>query len=267
MTAYVWDKDTANSRRSACTGPCATLWPAITTSATPTINGITGMVATITGVNGGKQITINGLPIYAFSKDTKAGDTNGQVCPQHLASFCPRPVRKITTPNPVSSHQPDASQTPGGIRTLNRAGQISVKSPAKVQRAHKLHPVRRTTINLPSQPSGQRRKDYIRLYFDGVEPFTSYLRCLGERALIPPPDKPITKEDQSCPSVTKGAVLAVSAAVLAAVALTPATSFAAGPGRYRVPAPSSLLGRIRVWIRNHRNVRTGCVARSTDRAR
>jgi len=100
MTAYVWDKDTANSGVSACTGPCATLWPAITsTSASPTVTGITGTVATITGVNGGKQITINGLPIYAFSKDTKPGDTNGQGVLNIWHVLSPA-GEKITTPNP-----------------------------------------------------------------------------------------------------------------------------------------------------------------------
>ena len=100
MTAYVWDKDTANSGVSACTGPCATLWPAITTtSASPTVMGITGTVATITGVNGGKQITINGLPIYAFSKDTKPGDTNGQGVLNIWHVLSPA-GEKITTPNP-----------------------------------------------------------------------------------------------------------------------------------------------------------------------
>ncbi len=100
MTAYVWDKDTANSGVSACTGPCAPLWPAITTtSASPTVMGITGTVATITGVNGGKQITINGLPIYAFSKDTKPGDTNGQGVLNIWHVLSPA-GEKITTPNP-----------------------------------------------------------------------------------------------------------------------------------------------------------------------
>ena len=27
MTLYTFDKDTANSGKSACSGPCATLWP------------------------------------------------------------------------------------------------------------------------------------------------------------------------------------------------------------------------------------------------
>jgi predicted lipoprotein with Yx(FWY)xxD motif len=99
MTAYVWDKDTANSGVSACTGTCATLWSAITsTSATPTITGVTGTVATITGVSGGKQITINGLPLYTFTKDTKPGDTNGQLVLNIWHVLSPAGA-KITTPN------------------------------------------------------------------------------------------------------------------------------------------------------------------------
>ncbi len=78
-TAYFFDKDTANSGSSACSGQCAATWPAITsTSSTPAVTGITGTVATITGVAGGKQITINGRPIYTFANDTAPGDTKGQ---------------------------------------------------------------------------------------------------------------------------------------------------------------------------------------------
>jgi predicted lipoprotein with Yx(FWY)xxD motif len=79
MTAYFFDKDTANSGTSACSGQCATLWPAITTtSATPTVKGVTGKIGTITGVDGSKQITINGLPIYTFANDKAVGDVTGQ---------------------------------------------------------------------------------------------------------------------------------------------------------------------------------------------
>ncbi|PJJ65665.1 COG4315 family predicted lipoprotein [Compostimonas suwonensis] len=79
MTAYVFDKDTQNATSSACTGDCAAAWPAIETSSdTPTVTGVTGTVGTITGVDGGKQITINGWPIYTFASDSAAGDVNGQ---------------------------------------------------------------------------------------------------------------------------------------------------------------------------------------------
>jgi predicted lipoprotein with Yx(FWY)xxD motif len=86
---------------SACIGPCAALWPAITTtSAKPTVTGMSGTVATITGVNGGKQLTINGLPICAFSKDTKPGDTNGQGVLNIWHVLSPAGT-KIATANPM----------------------------------------------------------------------------------------------------------------------------------------------------------------------
>jgi Uncharacterized protein conserved in bacteria len=79
MTVYVYDQDTANSGKSACTGSCATQWPAVkTTKATPTVAGITGTVGTIDAVGGGKQVTINGLPLYTYAGDASAGDLTGQ---------------------------------------------------------------------------------------------------------------------------------------------------------------------------------------------
>lgn len=79
MTAYLFDKDTPDSGSSACTGQCSTLWPAITSkSDTPRVSGITGKVGTITGVDGGRQVTVNGRPIYTYTMDTAAGNVNGQ---------------------------------------------------------------------------------------------------------------------------------------------------------------------------------------------
>jgi predicted lipoprotein with Yx(FWY)xxD motif len=79
MTAYVFDKDTAGSGTSACTGTCAKNWPAITTSSdTPKVDGITGDVGTIPGADGTKQITIEGLPIHTYADDGAVGDTKGQ---------------------------------------------------------------------------------------------------------------------------------------------------------------------------------------------
>ncbi|MBT1675712.1 hypothetical protein KK087_05580 [Curtobacterium flaccumfaciens pv. flaccumfaciens] len=79
MTAYYFDADVKGSGKSSCTGGCATAWPAIeATTATPKVSGITGKVGTITGVDGGRQITIDGRPIYTFVGDKKAGDVTGQ---------------------------------------------------------------------------------------------------------------------------------------------------------------------------------------------
>jgi predicted lipoprotein with Yx(FWY)xxD motif len=79
MTAYFYDPDVANSGKSACTGACASLWPAITsTSATPTVAGVTAKVGTIPTSGGGHQVTIDGRPIYTYASDSKPGDVNGQ---------------------------------------------------------------------------------------------------------------------------------------------------------------------------------------------
>ena len=79
FTVYVFDMDKANSGVSACTGPCLSLWPAVlTTEAKPTVAGVTGTVGTITRPDGGKQVTLNGLPLYTYTPDTQAGNVNGQ---------------------------------------------------------------------------------------------------------------------------------------------------------------------------------------------
>src|SRR5664279_4592782 len=81
MTLYTFDKDVANSGTSACTGGCIAKWPALTVPAgsTPTAaSGITGKLGTITRADDGTlQVTYNGKPLYFFSGDKAAGDSNG----------------------------------------------------------------------------------------------------------------------------------------------------------------------------------------------
>ena len=78
-TVYYYTKDEPNSGKSACVGGCITLWPPLTTdSAQPKVEGVTGTVGTITAPDGKHWVTLNGLPLYYYAKDTKAGDTTGQ---------------------------------------------------------------------------------------------------------------------------------------------------------------------------------------------
>jgi predicted lipoprotein with Yx(FWY)xxD motif len=81
MTVYNFSKDTANGGTSACTGGCITKWPALTVPAgtTPTAaSGVTGKLGTITRADDGTlQVAYNGLPLYFYSGDKAAGDTNG----------------------------------------------------------------------------------------------------------------------------------------------------------------------------------------------
>lgn len=79
MSVYFFAKDVRDSGKSACVDACATMWPAVTTSsATPSIKGITGTIGTITAGDGKKQLTVNGLPVYRFTNDKAPGDILGQ---------------------------------------------------------------------------------------------------------------------------------------------------------------------------------------------
>jgi predicted lipoprotein with Yx(FWY)xxD motif len=72
MTLYTFDKDSAG--KSACNGPCATNWPPALAVDDAKAMGPWTIVARDDGL---KQWAYNGKPVYAFAKDTKAGDTTG----------------------------------------------------------------------------------------------------------------------------------------------------------------------------------------------
>lgn len=75
---YVFAKD--KGAMSTCSGPCATFWPPATSSGTPKAGG--GVRAAGFGTtrrsDGTTQITYHHHPLYYFSQDNAAGDTNGQ---------------------------------------------------------------------------------------------------------------------------------------------------------------------------------------------
>ncbi|XAS67109.1 hypothetical protein V3C33_16890 [Micrococcaceae bacterium Sec5.7] len=79
MSVYVFDKDVKGSGKSACTGACQAIWSAVTTSTdTPVVEGVSGKAGVITTEAGTKQVTLNGMPLYLFSKDAAPGDVKGQ---------------------------------------------------------------------------------------------------------------------------------------------------------------------------------------------
>jgi predicted lipoprotein with Yx(FWY)xxD motif len=74
MTLYTSDKDTAGATTSACTGGCATAWPPLTTTGTPTAGpGVSGTLATISG----GQVALDGHPLYRWMGDKAPGDVTG----------------------------------------------------------------------------------------------------------------------------------------------------------------------------------------------
>lgn len=79
MTVYMFTKDVQGSGESTCSGECADKWPSvIATSDEPVLDGVTGEVGTIVGVNGEKQMTLDGWPLYYWVGDAAEGDTTGQ---------------------------------------------------------------------------------------------------------------------------------------------------------------------------------------------
>ena len=76
-TLYLFAKD--SGPESTCTGACASAWPPLRVSGKPTVG--TGANSSLIGTTSGQakpQVTYNGHPLYLFSGDHKAGDTNGQ---------------------------------------------------------------------------------------------------------------------------------------------------------------------------------------------
>ena len=73
-TVYTFDKDSANSGKSACNGPCAQAWPPLAAQAGDAASGDWSLV---TRDDGSKQWAYKGWPLYTFSKDAKPGDTTG----------------------------------------------------------------------------------------------------------------------------------------------------------------------------------------------
>ena len=79
MSVYFFTNDVKDSGKSACVDACVAMWPAVTTSsATPSVEGVSGTVGTITTADGKKQVTVNGLPVYNFVNDKAPGDILGQ---------------------------------------------------------------------------------------------------------------------------------------------------------------------------------------------
>lgn len=75
-SVYMYDADKQGATSSACTGGCASAWPAV--PAGKVAAGVTGKVGSITGIDGKAQATLDGWPLYYYVKDSAAGDTTGQ---------------------------------------------------------------------------------------------------------------------------------------------------------------------------------------------
>jgi predicted lipoprotein with Yx(FWY)xxD motif len=75
---YEFASDTGS--KSTCTGACVSAWPPVISSSAATAgSGVNaGDIGTLTRSDGSLQVTYKSHPLYYFSGDTSAGQTNGQ---------------------------------------------------------------------------------------------------------------------------------------------------------------------------------------------
>ena len=79
LTLYVFTPDSAG--KSTCVDACAAAWPPLVVAAgsTPKAGtGVTGALTTFARADGSMQVALNGMPLYYYAADKKAGDTTGQ---------------------------------------------------------------------------------------------------------------------------------------------------------------------------------------------
>jgi predicted lipoprotein with Yx(FWY)xxD motif len=78
MTLYAFTPDTGGT--PTCYDDCAAAWPPLTADAVPSLGaGLdAGDFTLVDRTDGGKQVAVNGWPLYYFASDAAAGDTNGQ---------------------------------------------------------------------------------------------------------------------------------------------------------------------------------------------
>jgi predicted lipoprotein with Yx(FWY)xxD motif len=78
-TLYRLTSDSKN--KSVCTGKCATIWlPVLLASGQSTPVGVgVSHLGSFVRTNGTKQVTYEGIPLYRFTGDKKAGEVTGNV--------------------------------------------------------------------------------------------------------------------------------------------------------------------------------------------
>jgi len=74
MTLYTFDRDASGAGKSACNGPCATLWPPLMAQASDQPSGAWSIVVRD---DGSRQWAYKGKPLYYYQNDKQAGDKTG----------------------------------------------------------------------------------------------------------------------------------------------------------------------------------------------
>lgn len=104
LTLYYLTTDKGG--KVTCTGSCASTWPPVIVTSTPSAgSGVMGTLGTVTDPDGKKQLTYDGWPLYTYSGDSAPGQANGQGVGG---------VWFAMTPSGTTSSSPSPSPSSGG---------------------------------------------------------------------------------------------------------------------------------------------------------
>ncbi|MFJ7078994.1 hypothetical protein [Streptomyces sp. NPDC098781] len=79
FSLYRFTKDSATPPKSACDGECTKLWPPVPAKGASLPKGLDkALLGTLTRPDGVAQLTLAGIPLYRYSKDTKPGEVKGE---------------------------------------------------------------------------------------------------------------------------------------------------------------------------------------------
>jgi predicted lipoprotein with Yx(FWY)xxD motif len=113
-TLYRLTKDSNN--KSVCTGKCATIWlPVLLASGqkTPVGSGVSHL-GSFTRANGTHQVTYEGIPLYTFTGDKKAGAVTGNVKDTWGQWWSINPASPTTPPKKKGGGGSTTTTTAGG---------------------------------------------------------------------------------------------------------------------------------------------------------
>jgi predicted lipoprotein with Yx(FWY)xxD motif len=114
-TLYRLTKDSTD--KSTCTGKCATIWVPVVLAAgekKPVGMGVSHL-GSFTRAAGVRQVTYEGIPLYTFTGDKKAGQVTGNIKDTWGQWYSINPSSPMTPPKKKGSSPTTTTTSGGGI--------------------------------------------------------------------------------------------------------------------------------------------------------
>ncbi|MEU0360386.1 SCO0930 family lipoprotein [Streptomyces cyaneofuscatus] len=116
FTLYRFTTDGPNPTKSACEGDCAAQWPPVPAEGAVLPAGLDASLAgSVTRADGSRQLTVGGMPMYRFAKDSKPGQVSGDGVGG--VWFAGLPEDKVPGLNEALGAEPGGAGVDGGAGT------------------------------------------------------------------------------------------------------------------------------------------------------